>query len=169
LIKGLYLYLKDKEFYLEHKEGILKKLGNIGVIRDLIKRNNNIKLLHIIDQDLNRGTIKNFDLYDSLTTFIHVQVETSNLNFAKKLQSINVRTVILPPYENIDELNKRFLALRIDKYNYKEFIDKANDIVTSNNIIASLVIEKQKRLFFIGFHEKAFCSIYKNIDDLNSI
>jgi len=158
LIKGLFLYLKDKEFYIENET--LKNIGNIKDLYKIIKKHN-IKLVHIIDIDLNKGKMKNFDVYDNLTTFIHTQVETNNIEHAIKLQNINVRVVLLPPFKGLDKLKKSFLAVRIEEISYINIIENVNDVVTSNKNIADIALSKGKRLFFIGTHEKAFCNIMK--------
>ncbi|MEM4296229.1 MAG: hypothetical protein QXP22_01420 [Candidatus Anstonellales archaeon] len=158
------MYLKDKEFFLEGET--LKHFGSINKIKSL----KGIKLLHVIDIDLKNGKMKNFDVYDALTRFIHVQVETSNINYAKALQKIHARAVLLPPFhENIidghiiDELDKNFLAIRIENVNDIRMAEKITDIVTENKDVADIVIkDKNKRLFFIGHYKGSFCNIMKS-------
>ena len=161
MIKGLFLYLKDKNFF--KKKENLQLIGGIKDIEKIVKELD-IKLLHIVDIDLTRRKIKNYDLYDKLTTFTHVQVETNNVHVAKKLQEINVRIVLVKPYldhKDYEALDKKFLAIRIEENEYVNLITSGNinDVVTSNNNIAEIVLSRRKRLFFIGKHEKAFCNI----------
>ena len=158
MIKGIFVYLKDKNFF--KKKENLQIIGNIKDIEKIVN-DNDIKLLHIVDIDLNRGKMKNYDLYDKLTTFIHVQVETKKIDFAKKLQEINARVVLVKPYLNHEQLNKKFLAIRIEDKKDADLIKTIDikDVVTSKHEIAEIALSFGKRLFFIGNHQRAFCNI----------
>jgi len=152
-VKGAYLILKDKVFYSIHekKRFVLGNAVNVGKkLKDV-----GFGLLHVVDEDLNKGFMKNFDVYDKLTYFIHVQVEMPSQRFVEKLKEINVRTVALPwLYTPKEDFSAVFV-----KKGFEEWIEKFRDIVVDNEEVAKR-IEGNKRIFTINFKfEGAFCEI----------
>ncbi len=152
-MKGAYLILKDKVFYSIHKKRKFV-LGNaVNVAKKL--KDGRIGLLHVVDEDLNKGFMKNFDVYDKLTYFIHVQVEMPSEEFIEKLKEINVRTVALPW---LYKPSQNFSAVFVKK-GFEEWVEKFKDIVVDDEEIAKK-IGKNKRLFTINLKfEGAFCEI----------
>lgn len=155
-MKGLRVYLKNKVFY--------SKFGNsykkIGPAMDVAKEahSSGVEVIHVIDRDLASGQSKNLDIYDSLTQFIHVQVELPRVCFVNELSAYNVRIAFVPPNVPLDA-NYKFSLLRTD---YPRDIDKYpefNDILTANEDVVDEAIKQKKRIFFLGKNNKAFCSI----------
>jgi hypothetical protein len=93
----------------------MKIRGNpVSLARELASEG--YRLIHIIDEA--RGRISpNLDIYDALTTFINIEVECDNHEFARRLLSIRSRIVVsMPPAFALDDLqeNHRLIAGRVD-------------------------------------------------------
>jgi hypothetical protein len=156
LLKGLRLYLKNKIFY--------SRVGNayrrIGPAMDFAKeaKSSGVEVLHIIDRDLASGQSKNLDIYDSLTQFMHIQVELPRVCFVNELSAYNVRIAFVPPNVPVN-VNYKFSLLKTD---YPKDLDKYpefSDILTTNEDVVDYAIKKKKRIFFLGKNNNAFCSI----------
>ncbi|MCX6773892.1 MAG: hypothetical protein NTY68_02725 [Candidatus Micrarchaeota archaeon] len=140
------------------------KVGNsykkIGPALDVAKEahSSDIGVIHIIDRDLASGQSKNLDIYDSLTQFIHVQVELPRVCFVNELSAYNVRIAFVPPNVPLD-INYKFSLLRTDYPRDMDKYPEFNDILTSNEDVVNEAIRRKKRIFFLGKNNKAFCSI----------
>ncbi|MEM2908593.1 MAG: hypothetical protein QW590_03550 [Candidatus Bilamarchaeaceae archaeon] len=108
ILKVPVIYIKDKQAF-EKYAGTLRLLGSAPEIaRELSKK---YRLLHVVDLDLKGGSLANFDIYDKLTYFIHIQVECSNESAARRLLQLNARIVVeLPTKLPLEEWNKRLLV-----------------------------------------------------------
>ncbi|MGV8176968.1 MAG: hypothetical protein ACP5NX_04155 [Candidatus Bilamarchaeaceae archaeon] len=92
MIHGKLLVLKQKQFF-ETKDGVLRLLGPAGEAGKRLARE--YKVLHIVDMDAKSGKGANFDIYDSLTSFVNIQVECAgNSALAKRLYGLGARVVI---------------------------------------------------------------------------
>ncbi len=88
------VYLRDKQVFAD--KTMLRILGKPV---DVAKRmhEGGIKLIHIIDSDALRGLANNLDVYDKLTYFVNVEVETAPVDsIVKKLLSLKCRVVLVP-------------------------------------------------------------------------
>ena len=109
------IYLRDKQAF-SNKTNRLAILGKpIDLAKKLKKEG--ADLIHIVDLDLEKGNIVNFDTYDHLTYFIHAQVEGArDEKTVKRLVDVGMRTVIpLPTLLNLKKFskNKRLLVGKI--------------------------------------------------------
>lgn len=102
------IYLKDKQVF--SKEGGMMQL--LGPAVETIKRlSQKYKLFHIIDLDLKKGSTANFDIYDKLTYFTHIQVECDDEKAIGRLIDVNARAVVrLPTGLNLGKWNRRLLV-----------------------------------------------------------
>lgn len=92
MIRGKLVVLKQKQFF-ERKGGVLRLLGPAGEAGKKLAKE--YKVLHIIDMDAGSGKGANFDIYDSLTSFVNIQVECSgNSALAKRIYGLGGRVVI---------------------------------------------------------------------------
>jgi len=125
------IYIRGKQAFSK-KEGIMTFLGKpTDVARDFAE--NGRKLIHIIDLD-SKGRSPNFDVYDSLTCIMNIQIECSNEGFAKKLVDIKSRVVVkLPSNFSFDDFseNERLMVGQID-CNYSGSMDGVHDLVIEN-------------------------------------
>ncbi len=157
MIRGAYLYLKDKQFYSKKKR-YLELLGSFTFVEKLKEK---YSLLHIIDMDLMKGSVKNFDIYERLTTDMYVEVEIPEkaLRHAARLQEIDVRVVLAYPYRGKETLNLDFLEARVDTLDELSHVEPIRDVFTSNNNVAEEAFKMGFRLFFKGRHKNAFAVI----------
>lgn len=131
------IYIKDKQAFAK-SEGVMRLLGPaVECMKNLAKK---YKLFHIVDLDLKKGNATNFDIYDKLTYFTHIQVECENEEAADRLTKIMVRLVIRLPTKLSLKWNKKLMVGEIDDINnLKELekqIEKVGDIIISDDIIA---------------------------------
>lgn len=149
---GAYLILKDKQFYRYD----MKLLGGIDKVEDL---KSEVTLLHIRDLDLERGKLKNLDVYDKLTYYIHVQVEIpKENNDIWQLIDLDVRLVGIP--EQISNINK-YKAIKIKSV--EDLSYGIRDVVVEDQELLSK-IGKDFRIFSLGFiHKDSFISIIKEV------
>ncbi len=102
------LYVRDKQFYVK-QNGILRLLGNAVEVAK--KLGGQYTLLHLIDLNLKKGNVANFDVYDKMTYFVHIQVECDNEKMAERLLKIKARVVLhLPTELPIEKWNERLLV-----------------------------------------------------------
>ncbi len=149
---GAYVILKDKQFYRYD----MKILGSIDKLTDLKSK---FDLLHIKDLDLDRGKLKNLDVYDKITYYMHAQVEISKeIDEMRKLIEINVRLVGIP---GVITDSKKYKAIKINSIQDLNY--GIRDVIIEDPSLVDL-IDKNYRIFTLGFiHNKAFLSIIKDI------
>lgn len=86
--------IREKQAFIKER-GILRMMGKPNdVARDLAAKGH--KLIHIIDTQA-KGKSPNFDVYNSLTYFINIQVECGTAAFAKSMLGIKSRIVVSLP------------------------------------------------------------------------
>ena len=107
------VYLRDKQVFVD--KAMLRILGKPV---DVAKRmhNEGVKLIHIIDSDALRGLANNLDVYDKLTYFVNVEVETAPVDtIVKKLLSLKCRVVLSPDADVSRYSEKKLLVAKIPK------------------------------------------------------
>ena len=147
------VWIKDKSFF-EKKGGSYRLLGNAIVVAKRYAKE--YDALHIYEMD--KG-LKNFDVYDKLTTFIHVQIDRGK-NFgreeAERLYSINARIVF---YEEAKWANPSFSILRVNE----EVKTWFRDVLLRNERLIPFYASLGKRIFFEGkprkWRKEVFCII----------
>ena len=104
------IYIKDKQVFTK-KQGILKFIGKpIDIAKKL--QEDGYKLIHIVDEDALSGFSTNFDVYDSLTYFINIQVECApKAELVKKLLSVRARVVISPGKLDLSGIKEKNLMV----------------------------------------------------------
>lgn len=148
---GKYLILKDKQFYRND----MKLLGGVGIIKNLKEYD----LLHIRDLDLDKGSLKNYDIYDRLTYDIHVQVEVyKEIDILEELLNINVRLVGFP------NIMKKPIYKAIMINNIEELRNEIKDVIVKDRQLFEKLVGSKYRLMTFGFiDERAFLCIDVNI------
>ncbi len=125
MLKIPFIYVKDKQAF-KKEEGVLKLIGKPSELAREWKKEG-IKLVHIVDLDAINGNNANFDIYDTLTYFINIEVEGARDEKAvAKLIDVNARVIIeLPTPIKLSKFSekKRLLVGKIEK------IKDANDDV----------------------------------------
>jgi len=125
MLKIPLIYVKDKQAF-KKEDGTLKLIGKPAELaREWQKEG--IKLIHIIDLDAVNRNSSNFDIYDTLTYFINVEVEGARDERAiARLLDVNARVVVeLPTPIKLSKFSdkKRLLVGKI------EHLKDANDDV----------------------------------------
>lgn len=122
------IYIKDKQAFSK-SGGTLKLLG--PAVETIKKLSQKYELFHIIDLDLKKGNLTNFDVYDKLTYSTHIEVECEKEEIVERLLGINARAVIeLPSQMNLDKFNKKLLVGVVrDK---DTDVSKVNDVIIEN-------------------------------------
>ncbi|HLD60478.1 MAG TPA: hypothetical protein VI912_05750 [Candidatus Bilamarchaeaceae archaeon] len=143
------VYLKDKQMFRKEK-GVLRFIGNAVEVARKMKKDG-VKLIHIIDQNLEKGGTTNLDIYNHLTYFINIQVELTDQKIIEKLLNIRVRIVLdLPTKLPLDKWETRLLVGRVS--NEKTEVDKVYDLILDQEeLIESF---KGKRIIFNGKTKK---------------
>lgn len=146
---GKYLILRDKQFYTTD----MKLMGNsVEVAKQLAK---DYDLLHIRDMDMDRGVVKNLDVYDKLTYYINVQVEVHReIDELRRLVDFQVRLVAIPGIAKRIDLYKAIIISR-----YEDLIEQIRDVVVTDRSIIDM-IGARHRIMTLGFRdERAFLAI----------
>jgi phosphoribosylformimino-5-aminoimidazole carboxamide ribonucleotide (ProFAR) isomerase len=107
MLKIPLIYLKDKQAFRK-EDGTLKIIGKpADLARDWKKEG--VKLIHIIDMDAMNGNTTNFDVYDTLTYIMNVQVEGANTEkMIAKLLNVDARVIIeLPTKLNLSKFSEK--------------------------------------------------------------
>lgn len=116
------IYIRDKQAFTK-EGGILKLLGKpVDVAKRLQEKG--YKLIHIIDEDALKGLSKNLDVYNDLTFFINVQVETAPKDeLVKKLLSYRCRVVLSSDMDVSEIREKNLLVAKLSKGSKTELTD----------------------------------------------
>ncbi|MBN1170487.1 hypothetical protein JXA56_05670 [Candidatus Micrarchaeota archaeon] len=122
------IYLKDKQAFTK-KDGIMKFIGKpIDIARNLQEQG--YRLIHIVDEDALSGLSNNFDIYDSLTCFINIQVECApRLPLIKKLLSVRARVVLEPGKADLSSINEKNLLVAKIKGKTEASLEDFHDLV----------------------------------------
>jgi len=143
LILGKYLLLKDKQFYTRERRLLGPALAVAKKLSDFV-------FLHIHDLDFEKGLTTNFDVYDKLTYFIHVQVEVYREKGLETLREYNVRLVAIPGHFSDPSL---YQAIMTDDL---EIAKPFKDVVTQNPEF----LKTSHRVFYLWKKEpRAYASI----------
>ncbi|HID72762.1 TPA: hypothetical protein EYP38_02365 [Candidatus Micrarchaeota archaeon] len=121
------IYVRGKQAFSK-EEGILRLLGkSADVARDFAEQG--VKLIHIIDEEA-RDTSPNFDVYDSLTTFMNIEVECRTKSFAMRLVAIKARAVVRLPAEfSLDDFSDdERLMVGLIGSSYSGSVDGVHDL-----------------------------------------
>ena len=154
-MKGKRFILKDKLFFSLHG-GVKKLEGNAVSVAKSLK---GIELLHIIDEDLLRfpRVVKNLDVYDKLTYFIHVQVEVPDGATESVLRSLLERNVRIVLSENLAERFEEMLKAKAGFVVAKGFVkDWICDVFFEE---CPSQMPMGKRIFALSPCPTAFCEI----------
>lgn len=157
-MKGKRVFLKDKLFF-SYSNGLKRVLGNaVSVGKALAK---DFGLLHVVDEDLLLfpKVLKNKDVYDNLTYFIHVQVEAPpnvSEKVVRELLSFDVRVVLHPEVlEGMRHLFKGKEGFAVSK---SKPLDWVRDVFLTF-CPGDKERFKDKRLFVLGKCPGVFCEI----------
>ena len=126
------VYLKDKQAF--QKRILSQPAKPIDMVKDLAKE---YKLIHIVDLDALAGRSTNLDIYDKLTYFVNVEVESAPIDvLVKKLLSLKCRVVIRPLSSNPDlsEIREKKLLVALVKSDDKSLtlIEQFHDVIVEN-------------------------------------
>ncbi|MBD3209764.1 hypothetical protein GF318_00085 [Candidatus Micrarchaeota archaeon] len=104
------IYLKDKQVF-RREEGVLRLLGN-PVDQAKRLKTEGYQLIHIVDLDALEGLSRNMDVYDKLTYFINVQVESApEEGLVKKLLTFRCRVVLPLPGPDLSGIREKNLLV----------------------------------------------------------
>ncbi|MFH2106846.1 MAG: HisA/HisF-related TIM barrel protein [Candidatus Micrarchaeota archaeon] len=107
------MYVKDKQAFTMRRE-VLKLIGKPIDLAKKMKEDG-VKLIHIIDLDAEKGNTTNFDMYNKITYFLNIEIETNNEKAIHQLLGIRCRIVVkLPSKLDLGKLEKRLLVGRVD-------------------------------------------------------
>lgn len=168
MLKIPYICIKDKTACI-YRKGALTFLGKpIDLAKEWKKEG--IKLIHIVDLDAKLGSSTNFDVYDSLSYQINVQVEgVANEKIIKKLLSIGIRVVIdLPTKIDLIKFKdkKKLLVGRIssvtDISNVQDIILQEKDSLKPEEDPKILKLVEGRRLIVYG-QEKRKIEVFGSI------
>lgn len=131
-------------------------IGNaVSVGKALAKH---FELIHIIDKDIESGRAKNFDIYNALTYFTHVQVEAKKRDTVEKLQKVEARCVV-DGFFDAEGLDRELLVADMRSSFYKTAI---NDILVSEQIyLKHKDMLEGKRVFGWDFKEEGLFGFVK--------
>jgi len=129
------IYIKDKQAFIRAK-GIMRLLG--PAVEAVKKLSDKYILFHIIDLDLKKGSTANFDIYDKLTYFTHIEVECEDGKAMGKLAKMNARVALrLPTPLRLENLNKKLLVGIVE--------DQEADLSFVNDVIIAVDDEKKAK------------------------
>lgn len=148
------LYVKGKQAF-RREMGSMRLLGNAAnLIRKLSEEH---PLFHIIDLDALNGNRSNFDLYDHLTYFTHVQVECRpDEKLISALLKIEARAVVdLPSGLDFEKFGKKkSLIIGRVKPGYSGPFPPIREILLDgkDDELAKRILSEDKRLFVLKEH-----------------
>jgi hypothetical protein len=122
------IFVRGKQAFSK-EGGILRLIGKpTDVARDLAGKGR--KLIHIIDKEA-RETSPNFDVYDTLTTFMNIEVECKTKSFAMRLIEVKGRAVIRLPakFSLADFSEHERLMVGLAGRSYSGSVDGVHDLI----------------------------------------
>jgi len=147
LVKGKQAFKKSM--------GSMRLLGNAA---NLVKKlSEEYSLFHIVDMDALNGNKSNFDLYDNLTYFTHVQVECKpDEKLISALLQMEVRVVVdLPASLDFEKFGKKkSLIIGKVKPGFAEPFPPIREILLDgkDDELAKRILSEDKRLFVLKEH-----------------
>ncbi|MDD2655891.1 MAG: hypothetical protein PHQ80_04470 [Candidatus ainarchaeum sp.] len=142
-------YLKGKQAF-RMELGSMRQLGNAAqLVRSLSEE---YALFHVVDLDALKGNKSNFDLYDHLTYFTHVQVECKpDSKLISALLKMEVRVVVdLPSAIDFEKFGKKkTLVVGKVKPGFAEPFPPLREIIIDgkDDELARRILNEDKRLF----------------------
>jgi hypothetical protein len=143
------LYVKDKQAY-KKGEGTLRSIGNPSQIARKLSESG-AKLIHIVDLDALRGSSSNMDIYDGLTFYVNIEVESSeDEKLVGKLLAVKSRVVLeLPAKTQLSKWVKseRLLVGTVGP-KYKGNAEGVHDVIIegANDMIVERLVGLGKRV-----------------------
>ncbi|MBI2079961.1 hypothetical protein HYT84_04285 [Candidatus Micrarchaeota archaeon] len=149
------IYVKDKQAFVK-EEGVLRLIGKPIELANKWKKEG-IKLIHIIDLDASLGSSTNFDLYNSLTYLINIQVEgVKDEKLLEKLLSIGARVVVsLPTKIDLRKFEDK-KKLLVGKINAVTNTESVHDLILESESKEILELAKGRRLIVFGEKKRKF-------------
>ncbi|MCX6768223.1 MAG: hypothetical protein NTY83_00025 [Candidatus Micrarchaeota archaeon] len=147
LVKGKQAFKKSM--------GSMRLLGNAA---NLVKKlSEEYALFHIVDMDALNGNKSNFDLYDNLTYFTHVQVECKpEEKLIGALLAMEARVVVdLPSDLDFEKFGKKkSLIIGKVKPGFAEPFPPIREILLDgkDDELAKRILSEDKRLFVLKEH-----------------
>ncbi|NYZ60428.1 hypothetical protein H0O01_01890 [Candidatus Micrarchaeota archaeon] len=147
LVKGKQAFKKSM--------GSMRLLGNAA---NLVKKlSEEYALFHIVDMDALNGNKSNFDLYDNLTYFTHVQVECKpDEKLIGALLAMEARVVVdLPSKLDFEKFGKKkSLLVGKVKPGFAEPFPPIREILLDgkDDELAKRILSEDKRLFVLKEH-----------------
>ncbi len=142
------LYVKGKQAF-RREMGSMRLLGNAANL--IRKLSDEYSLFHIVDLDALKGNKSNFDLYDHLTYFTHVQVECKpEQKMIEALLSMEARVVVdLPSDLDFERFGKKSLIVGRVKTGFAEPFPPIREIILEgkDDELARRILSEDKRLF----------------------
>jgi len=141
MLKAKLIYLKDKQAFTK-EGGTLRLMGKpVESVKKLQEQG--YGLVHIVDLDGLKGMRTNFDVYDKLTMFMHIEVEAgNNAELVEKLLGISARVVIgLPARIDLGTAkatgHKRLIVGKVDG-KFTGNVDESFDLLVENADLESV-------------------------------
>jgi len=162
-------------FFLKGKQAFREELGSLRLLGNapqLVKKlSAEYALFHIVDMDALRGNKGNFDLYDHLTYFTHVQVECKpDQKLVEALLGFEARVVVdMPSPLDFEKFGKRkSLIIGRVKPGFQEPLPPLREFILDgkDDELARRILSEDKRLFVLREHypkgfRRAFGSIFR--------
>ncbi len=148
------LYVKGKQAFRKEM-GSMRLLGNAANF--IRKLSDEYSLFHIVDLDALNGNKSNFDLYDNLTYFTHVQVECKpEEKLIGALLQMEARVVVdLPSKLDFEKFGKKkSLIIGRVKPGFSEPFPPIREIIMDgkDDELARRILSEDKRLFVLKAH-----------------
>ena len=143
------LHVKGKQAF-RTEMGSMRLLGNAAqLVRSLSEE---YALFHVLDLDALKGNKSNFDLYDHLTYFTHVQVECKpDPKLISELLKMEARVVVeLPSALDFEKFGKKkSLLVGKVKPGFAEPLPPIREIILDgkDDELAKRILNEDKRLF----------------------
>jgi len=143
-------------FFLKGKQAFRKDMGSmrlLGNAAQLVRSlSDEYALFHVVDLDALKGNKSNFDLYDHLTYFTHVQVECKpDSKLISALLKMEARVVVeLPSALDFEKFGKKkTLVIGKVKPGFSESFPPIREILLDgkDDELAKRVLNEDKRLF----------------------
>lgn len=153
------IHVKGKQAFRKEM-GSMRLLGNAANL--IRKLSDEYSLFHIVDLDALNGNKSNFDLYDNLTYFTHVQVECRpEPKMVEALLGFEARVVVdLPSELDFEKFGKkRSLLVGRVKPGFSGPFPPIREILLDgkDDELARRILSEDKRLFVLkGHYPKGF-------------